>query len=264
MKLTRKNISLHCLTGFTADLHIIKHKHYFKDMANIFKSSIGKKLIMSISGLFLIIFLLLHMSINLLSVVDSFNGNFGDAEGLFELGCWFMSTPVVTVMVPVLAFGFIIHIIYAIYLTWCNIQTRGGYKRYEVASKAKAESWASKNMLALGIIVLGFIAFHLTHFWDDMQLQEFLGREAENPYELLTSTFKEWWMVVLYIIWFGALWFHLTHGFWSAFQTVGWSNQIWEKRLNVIGYIFATIIFIGFAVVALNSFFEANNLLWCK
>lgn len=229
-------------------------------MANILKSSIGKKLIMSISGLFLIIFLLLHMSINLFSVVDIMNNTFGDDNGLFALGCWFMSTPAVTVMVPVLALGFVIHIIYAGYLTWCNIETRGGYRRYEVASKAKTESWASKNMFALGIIVLGFIAFHLTHFWDEMQLKEFMGETATDPYVLLTETFKQWWMVVLYLVWFGALWFHLTHGFWSAFQTLGWSNMIWVKRLNVIGYIFATIIFIGFATVAITVCLYANGI----
>ena len=226
-------------------------------MANIFTSSIGKKLIMSISGLFLIIFLLLHLTINFFSVIDSCTGNFESPDGLFALGCEFMATPVVTIMVPVLAFGFIIHIIYACYLTYNNIQTRGGYSRYEVASKARTESWASKNMLVLGIIVLGFIALHLTHFWDEMQLREFMGQEAEDPYLLLTTTFGRWWMVVLYIVWFGALWFHLTHGFWSAFQTIGWSNRLWEKRLKVIGYIFATIIFLGFTTVAVNAFIEA-------
>ena len=168
-----------------------------------------------------------------------------------------MSTPIVTIMVPVLAFGFIIHIIYACYLTYCNIQTRGGYNRYEVASKARTESWASKNMLVLGIIVLGLIALHLTHFWDEMQLKEFMGQEATDPYLLLTTTFGHWWMVVLYIVWFAALWFHLTHGFWSAFQTIGWSNKLWEKRLKVIGYIFATIIFLGFTTVAINGFIQA-------
>lgn len=226
-------------------------------MANIFTSSIGKKLIMSISGLFLIIFLLLHLTINFFSVIDSCTGNFGSPDGLFALGCEFMSTPIVTIMVPVLAFGFIIHIIYACYLTYSNIQTRGGYNRYEVASKARTESWASKNMLVLGIIVLGLIALHLTHFWDEMQLKEFMGQEATDPYLLLTTTFGRWWMVVLYIVWFAALWFHLTHGFWSAFQTIGWSNKLWEKRLKVIGYIFATIIFLGFTTVAINGFIQA-------
>lgn len=230
-------------------------------MANpILKSSIGKKLIMSISGLFLIIFLLLHGTINFFSVIDTFTGKYGAADGLFQMGCDFMALPIVTVMVPVLALGFIVHIVYAFILTLKNIDTRGGYKRYEVSNKAATESWASKNMLALGIIVLGFLAFHLTHFWADMQLKEFMGAEAENPYLLLEETFGQWWVVLLYLIWFGALWFHLTHGFWSAFQTVGWSNTVWMKRLTVIGYIFATLIFLIFASVAVNAFVQATFL----
>ena len=226
-------------------------------MANIFTSSIGKKLIMSISGLFLIIFLLLHMTINLFSVIDSINGTFGSPDGLFAVGCEFMSLPIVTVMVPVLAFGFIIHIIYALILTFSNLKARGGYNRYAVASKARTDSWASKNMIVLGIIVLGILVFHLTHFWADMQLQEWTGNHAEDPYLLLTATFGNWFNVVIYIIWFGALWFHLTHGFWSAFQTIGWDNKIWLGRLKVLAYIFATIIFLGFAIVAVNSYIEA-------
>ena len=230
-------------------------------MANpILKSSIGKKLIMSISGLFLIIFLLLHGTINFFSVIDTFTGKFGAADGLFQMGCDFMALPIVTVMVPVLALGFIIHIVYAFILTLKNIDTRGGYKRYEVSNKAATESWASKNMLALGIIVLGILAFHLTHFWADMQLKEFMGAEAENPYDLLEKTFGQWWVVLLYLVWFGALWFHLTHGFWSAFQTVGWSNTVWMKRLTVIGYIFATLIFLIFASVAVNAYVQVHFL----
>lgn len=219
-------------------------------MANILTSSIGKKLIMSISGLFLILFLLLHMTINLFSVIDSFTGSYGAADGLFKAGCDFMALPIVTIMVPVLALGFVIHIIYAFYLTICNIKSRGGYSRYEVSSKAKTESWASKNMLALGIIVLGILAFHLTHFWADMQLAEFTGGHAEDPYVLLNATFGQWWVVVIYIIWFGALWFHLTHGFWSALQTLGWSGKIWFNRWKCIGTAYVTIVMLLFAAVA--------------
>ena len=112
-------------------------------------------------------------------------------------------------------------------------------------------------MIVLGIIILGIIAFHLTHFWSDMQLQEWMGNHAEDPYFLLTSTFGHWYNVVIYIVWFGALWFHLTHGFWSAFQTIGWDNKIWLGRLKVLAYIFATIIFLGFTTVAINSCLEA-------
>ena len=230
-------------------------------MANILTSSIGKKLIMSISGLFLIVFLLLHVSINLFSVIDLFTGSYGSPDGLFKAGCDFMSLPIVTVMVPVLALGFFIHIFYGCYLTWTNLRSRGGYCRYAVSSKAKTDSWASRNMIVLGIIILGFIAFHLTHFWADMQLKEFTDQEMSDPYALLDRTFGVWWVAILYLVWFCAIWFHLTHGFWSAFQTVGLNNNIWLKRLKVLSYIVATLFFLGFAsvtvAVCIHNYFPA-------
>lgn len=236
-------------------------------MANLFHYSIGKKFLQAISGAFLVVFMLLHSTINFFSVIDSFTGKFGAVaaddklfsagDGLFQLGCDFMSTSIITIMVPVLALGFLIHIIYGIYLTWLNIKARGGYKRYEVASRAKADSWSATNMFVLGIIVLGIIFFHLTHFWSHMQLQEFSGGEAENPYTLLTTVFGNWFNLIVYIIWFVALWFHLTHGFWSMFQTVGWCGSVWMKRLKVIGVVVATLICVMFIAVAINAFIMA-------
>ena len=237
-------------------------------MANFLTSSIGKKFIQSISGAFLIIFRLLHATVNFFSVIDSFTGKFGAAaaddklfsagDGLFKLGCDFMSTPVITIMVPILALGFLVHICYGIYLTWTNIKARGGVKRYEVPSKAAADSWSAQNMLVLGIVILGVLVFHLTHFWAKMQLPEFLGAEAENnPYILLVATFKHWWVLAIYLIWFAAIWLHLCHGFWSMFQTVGWNNKIWLKRLRIIGVVVASIIVLMFVAVAVNSFIEA-------
>jgi succinate dehydrogenase / fumarate reductase cytochrome b subunit len=221
-------------------------------------SSITKKLIMSISGLFLIVFLLLHMTINLFSVIDSFAGTYGAADGLFQKGCDFMALPIVTIMVPVLAAGFLVHIAYALILSYGNFKARGT-ERYAVANKTKAESWAAKNMLVLGVVVLGIVVFHLNHFWADMQLAEFQGHHAENPYTLLNATFQNGWMVVIYVIWFAALGFHLQHGFWSAFQSIGMSNKIWEKRLLCIGRVFVGIIVLGFSVVAVNAFLQANG-----
>ena len=223
-------------------------------MANIFTSSIGKKLIMSISGLFLIVFLLLHLTINALSLIS---------EEAFQAGCDFMALPIITVMVPVLALGFIIHIIYGFYLSATNLKARGK-ERYAVAHKGEADNWASKNMLVLGIIVLGVLGFHLTHFWADMQLLQFQGvphEELANPNVLLLETFKSPVVVVIYVVWFAALWFHLTHGFWSAFHTIGWNNDTWIKRLKVISYIFATIIFVGFTAVAVVACLKANGLI---
>ena len=220
-------------------------------------SSITKKLIMSISGLFLIVFMLLHMTINFFSVIDTFTGKYGAADGLFQAGCDFMALPIITIMVPVLAAGFIVHIVYAFILSYGNYKARGP-QRYEVANKTKAESWAAKNMLVLGVIVLGLVAFHLNHFWAEMQLKEFMGEHAENPYLLLNETFKNWWMLVIYLVWFAALGLHLCHGFRSSFQSIGLSNKVWEKRLTYIGYVVVAIIVLGFAATAINAFCQAN------
>ena len=234
----------------------------------MYKSSIGKKFVQAISGAFLIIFLLLHGTINFFSVIDSLHGNFGKVaadtapythgDGWFQLGCDFMSSPVIDIMVPILALGFILHICYGIWLSYENIKKRGGLKRYEVASKAKNDSWAAKNMAILGILILGLLAFHLTHFWAKMQLQEFMGAEAENPYYLLIATFRNPVVVVCYIIWFVALFLHLEHGFWSMFQTIGWNNKKWLKRLKVIGIIVAALIVLLFVATAVNAYIEAN------
>lgn len=230
-------------------------------MANAFHYSIGRKFIQAVSGAFLIIFLLLHMTINFFSVIDTFTGGWGESDGLFQLGCDFMALPIVTIMVPVLALGVLVHIIYGCYLTWYNIKARGGYKRYEASSVAAADSWSAKNMFVLGIVVLGFLAFHLTHFWAKMQLAMFIGAEEGNPYELLNLTFGRWWVLVLYLVWFVAIWFHLCHGFWSMFQTVGWDNQVWMKRLKCIGILVATVIWCGFTAVAVNAFLHASGVL---
>ena len=171
-----------------------------------------------------------------------------------------MALPVITVIVPILALGFIIHIIYATVLTLGNLKARGNM-RYAVPHKGASDSLAAKNMFVLGIIVLGVLVFHLTHFWADMQLQEWMGNEPTDPNELLAGTFGSPLITVIYIIWFAALWFHLTHGFWSAFQTIGFNNMIWIKRLKVIAYIVATIIFLGFTATALAACFRANGIL---
>ena len=236
----------------------------------IFNSSIGKKFIQAVSGAFLFVFMLLHATINFFSVIDSFTGKWGAAvadealfskgDGLFKLGCDFMSTPVISIMVPVLALGFLVHIGFGCWLTWQNVQARGGWKRYEVASKAATDSWSAKNMFVLGIVILGVIFFHLTHFWAKMQLPEMfgIGTYENNPYLLLELTFGRWWVLCIYLLWFAALWFHLVHGFWSMFQTVGWNGKTWFKRIKVIGVIVASLIVLMFMATGVNAFIQAN------
>ena len=236
------------------------------------KSSIGKKFIQSISGAFLILFLLLHATINFFSVIDSFTGKYGvvadDAEifskgdGLFKLGCDFMSLPIIDIMVPILALGLMVHIIYGCWLTFQNIKARGKEK-YAVQNKARTDSWSSRNMFVLGLVILGILLFHLSGFWAKMQLPEMfgIGNFENNPYLLLNVVFGKWWSLLIYLIWFAALWLHLVHGFWSMFQTVGWSNERWMKRLKVIGVVVASLICLAFIAVAINAFLHANSLI---
>ena len=226
-------------------------------------SSITKKLIMSISGLFLIVFLLLHMTINFFSVIDTFTGKYGAADGLFQIGCDFMALPIVTIMVPVLAAGFLVHIIYAFILSYGNYKARGS-QRYAVTVNEPGVEWASKNMLVLGVIVILGLGLHLVHFWSKMMRVELMGSEitqigeevvhATDGAAIIAFTFSKWYNVVLYIIWLAALWFHLNHGVWSMFQTAGFANDKWYPRLKCASKLVSTLIVLGFAAVIITFF----------
>ena len=87
------------------------------------------------------------------------------------------------------------------------------------------------------------------------------GGEAENPYTLLNLTFGNIWVALCYIVWFIAIFLHMGHGFWSMFQTVGWSNTIWMKRTKVIGIIVAAVIVLMFISVVCNAYLQANGLI---
>lgn len=216
----------------------------------LFSSSIGKKVLMSLSGFFLIIFLLVHASINLIAVFS---------ESGYNMVADFMGTnPIVQLMVPVLAAGFILHIVYALILTIRNRRARGT-DRYASASKTGID-WASKNMLVLGFIVLGILGFHLYHFWAKMQLMEWTGQHPEEGYLLVKTLFSNPLWVGLYLLWLVALWLHLSHGFWSAFQTLGINNHIWFSRLKILGIIYATVVCLMFAFVAISFYMHSLGL----
>ena len=222
-------------------------------------SSVGKKLVMSITGCFLVLFLLFHMSMNLAML---FSPSAYNAVCEFLGANWYALVATV-----ILAAGVVVHFIYAFILTINNYRARGT-QRYAVTVKEKGVSWASKNMLVLGIIVVLGLVLHLTHFWAKMQLVEivesdpaivtYLGQKVpvdpHNGAALMCVVFSKWWNVLLYIVWFAALWFHLTHGVWSMFQTAGWANDTWYPRLKCAAKIVATLIFLGFAVVAIACF----------
>jgi len=207
---------------------------------------------MSVSGCFLVLFILFHMSMNAVAIANAWGST---PFGLnYDAICAFLGTNWYALAgTLVLALGVVVHIVYAFILTIQNRRARGNV-RYEVTVTEKGVDWASKNMLVLGIIVALGLALHLCNFWAKMQLVELLGEESANGVELIAATFSQWYYVVLYLVWFAALWFHLTHGVWSMFQTVGWANDIWYPRLKCLSNIVATVIFLGFAAVVLTFF----------
>ena len=199
---------------------------------------------MSLTGLFLVLFLTFHMSMNVVAVIS--------ADG-YNMICNFLGANwYALVGTAIIAAGAVLHIIYAFWLTLQNRKARGN-DAYAVNVRPKSVEWASQNMLVLGIIVFVGLALHLYHFWFKMQFNEITGVLPDvNPHDgvaLIRETFNCPITVVLYLIWFVAIWFHLTHGFWSAIQTLGINNHVWFNRWKCISNIFTTIIVLGFAVV---------------
>ena len=223
-------------------------------MSNFFTSSIGKKFILSLSGLFLIAFLCVHLTMNLLLILD----NSGE---LYNTGAHFMVTnPVIKIIEPVLAIGFILHIVLASILTLQNRSARP--IKYALRNQSGNCEWSSRNMYILGAVILIFLVIHLYNFWWNIKFPTLGntalntvtvgGVEMEDTYTLVASLFKSSVIYcVLYILGGIFLGLHLMHGFWSAFQSIGFCNQIWRKRLECLAKIFAFIIAIGFCIIPL-------------
>ena len=222
----------------------------------LLNSSIGKKLIMSISGLFLVLFLLFHLSMNVAAVFS------GEA---YNMVCSLLGSNWYAVAATlVLAAGVVIHFVYAIILTLQNRKGRGN-DRYAINARPKGVEWASQNMFVLGLIVILFMLLHFSQFWYKMMFAELIGHHEVALGSAMVSpqdgaAFINYYfqgnavITVLYLIWYVALWFHLTHGFWSAIQTIGWNNTIWMNRWECISKIVATVICGLFAIITIIFF----------
>jgi len=169
----------------------------------------------------------------------------------------------------VLAAGLVIHICYSIMLTLQNRKARGN-DRYAVNTKPKNVEWSSQNMFVLGLIVVCLLVLHFSQFWYKMMFAELMGHHevalggatvsTTAGAEFIKYYFSQPLIVILYLVWYVALWFHLTHGFWSAIHTIGWNNTIWLNRWKVISDIFATVICLGFAFVTIFFYLKSLQL----
>ena len=235
-------------------------------MTWLINSPIGRKLVMSITGLALVGFVLAHATLNFVYLIDPKAYNWICAE---LLGAnWYAIAATMGLRLMVL-----IHILLGLYLTWQNRQARGT-DRYAVTKRQKGVTWQSMNMLFIGIILLIFLGFHVWHFLIRMQITEimyyffgvkdFLGfeyaRAADGAYHV-HNIFQHWWNVLIYFIGIAALWLHVTHGFWSGMQSLGLSNHKWLPRIKVLSYVIATIACLLFAAIPILYLIGAPDLL---
>lgn len=203
---------------------------------------------MSVSGLFLVLFLLFHMSMNLAAV---FSTEAYNAICEFLGANWYALAGTL-----ILAAGVVVHLVYATVLTLHNRSSRGS-QRYAMTAEPEGVTWASRNMYVLGIIIVLGLLLHLYNFWYNMQFAEIIGNHEFGPFPpadgaaYIAALFSSPVYCIIYLVWFAAIWFHLTHGFWSAFHTIGWDNQTWLPRLKRIANVVATIVFLCFALVVI-------------
>lgn len=215
----------------------------------MFTSSIGKKIVMAATGLFLISFLLVHAGINACIFAN-------DGGIMFNKAAHFMgATMVVRVLEIGLFVGFFIHIIQGLVLTFQNKSKRN--IKYAVNRPGANSSWYSRSMGLLGTILLLFLILHWWHFWIPSRITHagldnpvfYDGKEMHNMFGLMKETFKELWVVIVYVVACGSLAFHLIHGFHSAFRTFGVSNKRYLNLLYEAGMVYAVIISLVFALM---------------
>lgn len=226
-------------------------------------SSVGRKFIMALTGAALVLFITFHCVMNSVAILW---------PSAYNVICEFLGANWYALVATMgLAALFVIHIIYAFWLTIQNRKARGA-DRYAVTARPKGVEWSSQNMLVLGIVVVAFLALHLYHFWAKMQLVEITSHSINgwHQYEgasvpptagtlFIQEVFSQWWVLVTYLIGFVALWFHMTHGFWSMFQSIGWDSTVWIPRLKKISNWWTTIVVGLFAIQAVVFYVQAQD-----
>ena len=213
-------------------------------MSGLIKSSIARKVVMALSGLFLVFFLLQHFTINITSVID---------PDTFNSWSHFMGyNPLVQyVLQPILIGGVIIHFVMGFVLEIQNKKARGtAYVKYKGSANAP---WVSRNMIYSGLVVLAFLGLHMYDFWVHEMAYKYVEALPENPTRYHAETvekFEPFWRTVIYVVAFGLLALHLWHGFSSSFQTVGVNNK-YSPAIKKFTKLFAIAIPLGFAFIAI-------------
>jgi len=225
--------------------------------SQVFTSTIGKKIVVAVTGLFLVSFLVIHVSINSCIFKDAFVPD--DNGDMFNRAADFMArTIVIRIMEYVLFIGFFIHIIQGLIV---EFQNRAKRKiGYEVNLGNRGSKWYSRSMGLLGSILLIFLIIHWSHFWVPSRFTHAglevvpltNGRASHDMFHLMKETFTHWWIVILYVVGCISLAWHLMHGFQSAFRTLGLHNKKYLNMVNAVGVGFSIIVPLLFALMPLS------------
>lgn len=220
---------------------------------DLFSSTLGRKLIMALTGLFLISFLLIHLIGNLQLLK-------ADGGQAFNVYAQFMThNPLIKTVSYSLYTSILIHSVWALMLTFQNRKARGSVS-YSVNS-GKSTTWSSRNMGILGTLLFIFIVIHMRDFWAQMHwggipTQNYEGKEVKDLYAIVALAFTEGWYVALYVICMIGLAFHLYHGFVSAFQTLGLNHMKYNPVISFVGKTFSIVVPALFAWIPISMFFK--------
>lgn len=215
-------------------------------------STLGRKVIMALTGLFLILFLVVHLAGNLQLLHH-------DGGRAFNVYAQFMTTNPLIVAISYVNYTFIVlHIVWALLLTIRNNKARGG-QGYAVSNNSSA--WTSRNMGILGTLILIFLVIHLKSFWWEMHFggiatENYDGKEVKNLFAVVDFAYTQWWFVAFYVFSMAILAFHLWHGFASAFQTLGLNHIKYNNVINFVGKAFAIIVPALFALIPIWMFLD--------
>jgi succinate dehydrogenase / fumarate reductase cytochrome b subunit len=216
----------------------------------LLSSTLGKKLIMALTGLFLISFLIIHLIGNLQLLHD-------DGGRAFNIYAKFMtSNPLIKTVSYLLYTSILVHALWALFLSLQNRKARGG--SYAITNKSS--EWSSRNMGILGTIILIFTVIHMRQFWAEMHwgsvpMATYDGVEVKDLYTIVFFAFEQPVYVILYVVCMAALAFHLWHGFSSAFQTLGLNHLKYNGVINFVGRTFAIVVPAAFAWIPIAMFF---------
>lgn len=215
---------------------------------NTLNSSIGQKLLMGITGLFLISFLLVHVTLNSFIFVN-------DGGHLFNEGAEFMGTnPVIRTMEIVLFIGLLLHIYKGFSLWMQNNKARP--VRYAVQNGQANSKWYSRSMGLLGTLLLMFLIIHLRHFWYVSRLTDRITGGEITLYQEMQVVFAQLWVVIVYALAMISLAYHLMHGFQSAFQTLGLNHKKYTPLIKTVGIAFSIIVPFVFALMPIAMHFQ--------